>query len=112
MKNQEWNAQHIPDQSETVVIVTGSSSGIGYETARVLAKKNAEVIVAVRNLEKGYAAAQKIKSQYQKAKVTVMRLDLADLLSVKRFAEEFTSTYSLLDRLIHNAGVVLPPYAQ
>jgi NAD(P)-dependent dehydrogenase (short-subunit alcohol dehydrogenase family) len=112
MKNQEWNAQHIPDQSERVVIVTGSSSGIGYETARVLAKNNAEVIVAVRNLERGHAAAEKIKSQYQKAKVTVMRLDLADLSSVKRFAEEFTSTYSRLDRLINNAGVMVPPHAK
>lgn len=112
MKNQEWNAQDIPDQGGTVVIVTGSSSGIGYETARVLANKNAEVIVAVRNLEKGHAAAQKIKSQYQKANVTVMRLDLADLSSVKRFAEEFKSKYPRLDRLINNAGVMVPPHAK
>src|SRR6267378_7701045 len=77
VRNNEWNAENISDQIGTVVVVTGSSSGIGYETARVLANKNAEVIIAVRNLEKGHAAAEKIKSQYQKANVKVMRLDLA-----------------------------------
>ena len=59
MRNNEWNPENISDQSGTVVVVTGSSSGIGYETARVLANKHAEVIIAVRNLEKGHAAAQK-----------------------------------------------------
>ena len=112
MRNNEWNPENISDRSGTVVVVTGSSSGIGYETARVLANKNAEVIIAVRNLEKGHAAAEKIKSQYQKANVKVMRLDLADLSSVKHFAEEFVSTYSRLDRLINNAGVMLPPYSK
>jgi len=70
MKGEEWNAENIPDQTETVVAVTGSSSGIGYETARVLANKNAEVIIAVRNLDKGHAAARKIRSQYPKANET------------------------------------------
>jgi len=112
MRNNEWNAESISDQSGTVVVVTGSSSGIGYETVRVLATKNAEVIVAVRNLEKGNAAAQKIKSQHRKANIKVMRLDLADLSSVKHFAEEFGSTYSRLDRLINNAGVMLPPHSK
>ena len=109
MKGEEWNAENIPDQTGTVVAVTGSSSGIGYETARVLANKNAEVIIAVRNLDKGHAAARKIRSQYPKANVRVMRLDLADLASVKSFAEEFKSRYSRLDRLINNAGVMIPP---
>ena len=86
MRNNEWNPENISDRSGTVVVVTGSSSGIGYETARVLANKHAEVIIAVRNLEKGHAASQRIKSQYQKANVKVMRLDLADLSSVERFA--------------------------
>jgi NAD(P)-dependent dehydrogenase (short-subunit alcohol dehydrogenase family) len=112
VRNNEWDAENIPDQGGTVVVVTGSSGGIGYETARVLANKNAAVIIAVRNLEKGHAAAQKIKSQYEKANVKVMRLDLADLSSIKRFAEEFKSTYSRLDRLINNAGVMLPPHSK
>jgi NAD(P)-dependent dehydrogenase (short-subunit alcohol dehydrogenase family) len=98
MRNNEWNAENISDQSGTVAVVTGSSSGLGYETARVLATKNAEVVIAVRNLEKGHAAAEKIKSQYQKANVKVMRLDLADLSSVKHFAEECLSTSDAMRR--------------
>lgn len=112
MKNEKWTAEDISDQKGKVAIVTGSSSGIGYEAARVLANKNAEVIIAVRNLDKGNAAAAKIVAQNKNADVKVMRLDLADLSSVKGFAEEFKSKYSRLDRLINNAGVMIPPYSK
>src|ERR1041384_7740581 len=112
MKNENWNVENIPDQKGKVVIVTGSSSGIGYEAARVIANKGGEVIIAVRSLEKGEAAAKKIRSQYKDAKVKVMKLDLADLSSVKTFTEEFRSKYSRLDRLINNAGVMIPPYSR
>jgi len=76
VKQNNWNAESIPDQKGRVVIVTGSSSGIGYETARVLANKNAEVILAVRNPQKGENALQKINTQDKNAKVEVMILDL------------------------------------
>src|SRR6185503_12039138 len=61
------------------------------------------------NPDKGQTAAQRIRSQNQEANVRVMRLDLGDLASVKRFGEEFKSTYLRLDRLINNAGVMIPP---
>ena len=61
MKQQKWDSNDIPDQKGRVAIVTGSSSGVGYETARVLAEKNAIVIIAVRNLQKGNADAEKIR---------------------------------------------------
>ncbi len=51
-KNNNWTAENIPDQKGKIAIVTGSSSGIGYEAARVLANKNAKVILAVRNIYK------------------------------------------------------------
>jgi NAD(P)-dependent dehydrogenase (short-subunit alcohol dehydrogenase family) len=57
LRQKKWDSSSITGQDGRVVIVTGSSSGIGYETARVLADKNATVIIAVRNLEKGNAAA-------------------------------------------------------
>lgn len=112
MSNQNWNTENIPDQSSRVVIVTGSSSGIGYEAARVLANKNAEVIIAVRSLDKGNAAAGKIRAQNKGANVKVMLLDLADLASVKSFSNEFKNGYSKLDLLINNAGVMIPPYGK
>jgi NAD(P)-dependent dehydrogenase (short-subunit alcohol dehydrogenase family) len=112
MSEKNWDAENISDQKSKVVIVTGSSSGIGYEAARVLANKNAKVIIAVRSLEKGNAAAEKIRAQNKNVDVSVMQLDLADLTSVKKFADEFRNTYSRLDLLINNAGVMIPPYGK
>lgn len=112
MKNAQWNAENIPSQAGRIAIVTGSSSGIGYETARVLANKQAEVILAVRNLDKGNTALAKILQQNPDAKVKVLELDLANLASVKNFAANFKANYSQLDLLINNAGVMIPPYTK
>jgi len=112
MKNKKWNTENILSQKGRIVIVTGSSSGIGYETARVLANKQASVIIAVRNLDKGNKALAKIMQQNKDADVRVMELDLANLASVKNFAENFQENYSRLDLLINNAGVMVPPYAK
>jgi NAD(P)-dependent dehydrogenase (short-subunit alcohol dehydrogenase family) len=112
MTTKNWTAEEIPDQGDRIAIVTGSSSGIGYEAARVLANKNATVIIAVRNLEKGNWAAEKIRKQNEKAHISVMRLDLADLASIGEFADEFKKNYSRLDLLINNAGVMIPPYSK
>jgi NAD(P)-dependent dehydrogenase (short-subunit alcohol dehydrogenase family) len=112
MKNEKWNTENILSQKGRIVIVTGSSSGIGYETARVLANKQASVIIAVRNLDKGNKALAKIIQQNKDADVRVMELDLANLASVKNFAENFQKNYSRLDLLINNAGVMIPPYSK
>ena len=111
-RSQRWTADNIPDQKGRVVIVTGSSSGIGYEAAKVLAHKNAKVIIAVRNQEKGEKAVQKIKAQNQNADVKVMLLDLASLKSIRSFADDFKRKYTRLDLLINNAGVMVPPYSK
>lgn len=112
MSKEKWNAENIPNQKGKVVIVTGSSSGIGFEAARVLANKEATVIIAVRNLEKGNKAAEKILAQNKEAEIKVMELDLANLESVEKFAAAFKKTYSRLDLLINNAGVMVPPYSK
>ena len=112
MQSNKWNAESISDQSGRVAIVTGSSSGIGYETARVLAMKNATVIIAVRNPQKGEKALQKIKDQNQNANVMTMVLDLADLNSIRSFVAEFALKFERLDLLINNAGVMAPPYSK
>ena len=113
MKNNEkWTAEKVPGLEGKIAIVTGSSSGIGFETTRVLADNGAEVIIAVRNKEKGDIAVQKIATQNSKANIKVMLLDLADLKSVKQFANNFKQKYSTLDLLINNAGVMMPPYGK
>lgn len=112
MSKKKWDSNNIPDQKGRVAIVTGSSSGIGYETARALAEKNAIMIIAVRNPQKGKAAAEKIVANHPDAEVNVMELDLASLDSVRHFATQFKGVHSRLDLLINNAGVMMPPYSK
>ena len=101
MSKEKWIADNIPSQEGKLIIVTGSSSGIGYEAARVLANKSAKVIIAVRNKEKGVKAVNHIKDQNADAKVKLMLLDLADLSSISKFSEEFNKEYSQLNILIN-----------
>lgn len=112
MSMNKWDSNNIPDQRGKVIIVTGSSSGIGFEAARVLASKNATIIIAVRNMEKGNAAANKIRAQHNNSDIQVMELDLASLESVRVFASRFKEKYEKLDILINNAGVMIPPYSK
>ena len=78
MGNYDWSAEALGDQSGRVAIVTGSNSGIGFETARVLAGKGASVVMACRNLEKANPKADEIRAAHPSASVEVMRLDLSD----------------------------------
>ncbi len=112
MKREHWDINNIGDQRGKVVVVTGSSSGIGYEAAKALADKNAEVTIAVRNQLKGDKAVEKIVQENANANVKIMILDLADLQSVKSFAEKFKKENQKLDILINNAGVMIPPYSK
>ncbi len=112
MINSNWTTENIPDQSGRTAIVTGSNSGIGFEAARALALKNASIILAVRNLEKGEAAKAAIAKEYSDAKVDVALLDLSSLKSVNTFAKSFAKENDRLDLLINNAGIMIPPYSK
>ena len=109
-KNKRWTFDSIPGQSGRTVIVTGANSGIGYETARMLAAKNARVILACRNISKGQEAVDKIRRIIPGAEVEAMHLDLGSLASVREFAEKILNQEDRLDLLINNAGVMMPPY--
>ena len=110
MNKTNWSAEDIDNLDGKRVIVTGGASGIGFEAARVLAQKGADVILAVRNMEKGERAISRISAEYPAAKVSIMHLDLGSLKSIKDFANEFLAKYKTLDILINNAGVMIPPY--
>lgn len=112
MKNEKWTAENVPDQTGKIIVITGSSSGIGFETARVLAGKGAKVVIAVRNSEKGKTAAERILRQNKDSDVKVSKLNAANLESVAEFAREFKKNYTRLDLLINNAGVMIPPYSK
>ncbi|MEO7331169.1 MAG: oxidoreductase, partial [Minicystis sp.] len=104
-----WTFHDIPDQTGRTAIVTGANTGIGLETARMLAKKGAEVVLACRNPEKGQAALASILADKPAGKASLAALDLSDLDSVKAFTEGFARTHDRLDLLINNAGVMVPP---
>jgi NAD(P)-dependent dehydrogenase (short-subunit alcohol dehydrogenase family) len=112
MSKHDWSAEALGDQTGRTAIVTGSNSGIGFETARVLAGKGATVVMACRNLEKANPKADEIRAAHPSADVEVMQLDLSNLDSVQRFADAFRSKHSRLDLLINNAGIMVPPYGK
>lgn len=105
----KWTYSDIPSQEDRVAIVTGANSGLGYFTAKGLAEKGCEVIMACRNTDKGEAAMAALLEKEPAAKLKVMELDLSDLASVRTFAEAFRSTYKKLDLLINNAGLMAIP---
>lgn len=104
-----WKEKDVPDESGRVAIVTGSNTGLGYDTARVLAARGARVILAVRDTAKGEQAAARIRGLSATAEVTVHKLDLGSLASVRTAAAELGDAYPRIDLLINNAGVMYPP---
>jgi NAD(P)-dependent dehydrogenase (short-subunit alcohol dehydrogenase family) len=105
-----WTVENMPDLTGKIAIVTGANRGIGYATARALARKGATVILACRNKDKGEAAVRQIVQECPEAKAELGQLDLSDLASVRRFAGEFTSHYGRLDILINNAAIMRTPF--
>ena len=105
----KWTVDRIPDQTGRTAVVTGANSGLGLVTARELARKGANVVLACRNLEKGESARGECGAQAPDAEVELEELDLASLDSVREFAERFRSGHQGLDLLINNAGVMATP---
>lgn len=104
-----WTSTDIPDQTGRVAVVTGANTGLGYETATALAAKGATVVLAVRNLDKGRAAADLIVRAHPGANVSLQELDLGSLESVRAAAAELRAKHDQLDLLINNAGVMMAP---
>jgi len=102
----KWTAADVPDQSGRVAIVTGANTGIGYGAAAVLADKGAHTVLAVRNLDKGNDAANRIRAASPNAVVAVQQLDLTSLENVRKAADELRATFPRIDLLINNAGVM------
>ena len=105
----KWTAANIPDQSGKRAIVTGGNSGIGFVAARELARAGAKVTIGSRDAGRGKAAADQIRSANPSAKIDSAVLNLADLASIRSFAE---SQAEPLDLLINNAGVMAPKKRQ
>jgi NAD(P)-dependent dehydrogenase (short-subunit alcohol dehydrogenase family) len=104
-----WEPDRIPDQTGRIAIVTGANSGLGLVVARELAGNGALVVLACRNMEKGRAAHAEVAAAATGPEPELEELDLADLASVRSFAERFSQTHDGLDLLINNAGVMAAP---
>src|SRR5712691_7512144 len=104
-----WTSDDVPGQQGRLAVVTGANTGLGFETARVLAARGASVVLAVRDTEKGKAATARIAGTAPGATVTVQPLDLASLESIHAAAGALRATYPRIDLLINNAGVMFPP---
>lgn len=107
--SRKWTAADVPDQSGRVAIVTGANSGLGYDTAAVLAARGAHVVMAVRDLDKGTAAAERIRAATPRATISLQELDLTSLDSVRAAAAALRNTFDRIDLLINNAGVMYVP---
>jgi NAD(P)-dependent dehydrogenase (short-subunit alcohol dehydrogenase family) len=115
-----WTAADVGDQSGRVAVITGATSGIGLETARVLAQHGATVVLAARDRARTAAAADQIRAAKagptqagptQAGTVETAELDLASLESVRAAAADLAARFPRLDLLINNAGVMMPPYS-
>lgn len=108
---QPWTVDQIPSQTGRVAIVTGTG-GLGYEDALALARAGAEVILGGRNPQKCAEAVARIRAEVPAAAITFEILDLADLSSVKAFAERVARRHDKVHLLVNNAGVMVPPTRQ
>ncbi len=97
-----WTAAELPSFAGRTVVITGANAGLGEVTARELARVGARVVLAVRNTEKGRAAAERMAGDAE-----VRQLDLQDLGSVRRFADEMGA----VDVLVNNAGIMATKHA-
>jgi NAD(P)-dependent dehydrogenase (short-subunit alcohol dehydrogenase family) len=102
----KWTDADVPDQSGRVAIVTGSNSGLGFDTARVLAERGATVVIAARDPEKGAAAAARILQSTPAADISVQSLDLSSMDAVRAAAAEMKAAHPRIDLLVNNAGVM------
>jgi len=105
----DWRVADLPDCSGRTVVVTGANSGIGLEATRELAGVGAHVVMACRRLEDAHAKREAITDDYPGASLTVRELDLADLDSVRAFADWATDALPAIDVLCNNAGVMAVP---
>jgi NAD(P)-dependent dehydrogenase (short-subunit alcohol dehydrogenase family) len=102
----KWTAADIPRQDGRLAIVTGANSGLGYYAALELGRAGADVVLACRDQRRGEEAMERMRSEVPDGSFELRRLDLANLASVREFAE---SAPERIDLLLNNAGVMAPP---
>lgn len=107
-----FNPEKVPSQKGRITIVTGANTGLGFETALVLARKEMKVIMACKSLERAEKAKRNILREVPWADLEIMIVNLSSLSSVRKCAKSFLARYNQLDILVNNAGIMIPPYSK
>lgn len=107
-----WTAADIPSLTGRVALVTGANTGLGFQTARHLARAGAHVVLACRSHAKGEATAERLIAESPKAWLSSLELELSSLRSVRDAVATFTDIHDRLDLLINNAGIMMTPYGK
>jgi NAD(P)-dependent dehydrogenase (short-subunit alcohol dehydrogenase family) len=100
-----WTTRDIPRLDGRIAVVTGASAGVGFEISKQLALHGAHVVMASRYENRTRETARRIQLEVPRASLEPLRLDLADLSSVRKFAGVCAGRYGRLDMLINNAGI-------
>lgn len=106
----EWSWEKMPELNGKLVVITGANAGLGFETTRMLTARGARVVMGCRSVDKAEEAQAKIKAEFPYARLEFIPLDLANLASIRKFAEKFHTVYDRLDVLVNNAGVMAIPF--
>ena len=107
-----WTAADVPGQGGRIAVVTGANSGIGFEAAAVLARRGAHTVLACRDTGKAEDAVARLSAAVPEASVSVVRLDLASLESIRTAADQILAAHDRIDLLINNAGLMWPAYGK
>lgn len=118
MSASQWTENDVPDQSGRVAVITGASTGIGFDTARVLLQRGARVVLACRSLDKGHAAGERMaaaaadtpEAEPVRSRFEVTQLDLTSMEAIRRAADELLTRHPRINLLVNNAGVMNTPY--
>ncbi len=110
MSKHKWTTADIPDLTGKTIIVTGGSSGLGFESVKAFSNKGADVTIASHSMANMEKAKKQMLVEDPKAIVNLMELDLADINSIRKFSNNFKKNHSQLHILMNNAGVMTVPY--
>ena len=106
-----WTLADVPDQTGRVAVVTGANAGLGFEISAALAGRGATVVLACRDEGRAQGAMARIVERWGTARVETVRLDLADLASVRAGAADVRARFGRIDLVVDNAGVLMAPRA-
>ena len=104
-----WVPEQLGDLSDRTVVITGGNSGLGLEAAKILCGKGARVVLTSRNEGKGRDAVSAVSAVAPRARIELVKLDLAERDSVTAAARAIAASCPRIDALINNAGVIQTP---